>query len=71
MATDANDSMNYEATIKMEVASPENAEQIAKRLRAVLEFGTIREVIGDALELETDCRLIDVAITVASPADAL
>ena len=57
--------MNYDVTIKLAVESPENAERIEKRLRAILEFGTIREVIGDALDLENDHHLIDVAVTSA------
>lgn len=55
--------MNYQVTIKLTMASTNNAEQIAKRLRAVLEFGTVTEVIGDTLELPSDPRLIDVAVT--------
>jgi len=58
--------MNYHITIKLAVVSPENAERIEKRLRAILEFGTIREVIGDALDLENDHHLIGVVVT---PAD--
>ncbi len=55
--------MNYEAKITLSVSSSDSAEEVAKRLRAVLEFGTVREVIGDALDLETDHHLIDVAVT--------
>lgn len=55
--------MNYEAKITLSVSSPDSAEEVTKRFRAVLEFGTVREVIGDALDLETDYHLIDVALT--------
>lgn len=61
--------MDYEITLKLALASPDNAEQITKRLRAVLEFGTIREVIGDALDLENDYHLAGVDVTHASHAD--
>ncbi len=55
--------MNYQVTIKLTMCSPKTAEQIEKSLHALLEFGTIREVIGDALDLPKDHHLIDVAVT--------
>jgi len=55
--------MNYELTIKLGVESPEDSERIERRLRAILEFGTPREVIGDALDLEDYYGIIDVAVT--------
>ena len=61
--------MNYEVTIKLALESPDDTEQIAKRLRAVLEFGTIREVIGDVLDLPNDHHLVDLAVTPASQTD--
>ena len=70
VVSDANVLMNYDITIKLSVVSPENAERIEKRLRAILEFGTIREVIGDALDLENDHHLIDVVVTPENRAEA-
>ena len=62
--------MDYEITIKLAVSSTDNSEQIAKRLRAALEFSTIREVVADALDLESDYHLADMAVTLANPAEA-
>ncbi len=63
--------MNYQVTIKLMMESPNDAEQIAKRLRAILEFGTIREAIGDALDLPNDHHPIDVAVSPDSHANGL
>jgi hypothetical protein len=62
--------MNYELTIKLGVESAEDAGRIEKRLRAILEFGTPREVIGDALDLEDYYHIIDIAVTPAGRPDA-
>jgi len=62
--------MNYELTIKLEVESPEDPERIERRLRAILEFGTPRDVIGEVLDLEDYYRIIDVAVTPAGRENA-
>jgi hypothetical protein len=54
--------MRYQLTVTIELKSPFSKERVGKQFASLFNFGTIRESIADALQLQNDPELVSISV---------
>ena len=58
--------MQYELTVKLLVETPFDEDRVMRQVESLFAVGTVRESFSDALKLDVDPHLLNVAVLAAS-----